>query len=151
MRNIMAAIALVLATGASAQTPPDNSNPPGAQPREAGAGAFEAAEMRHPPGPPPAFGGPGGPGRFGWRHPMPPPPPPSKAAHFRLRNGQTAIEVKCADAIGRAAQPQHKKPGASKCTGLIVSEGAWSCPAPRGSGREELLDLVDEFAQVERF
>jgi hypothetical protein len=29
--------------------------------------------------------------------PPPPPPPPSKGAHFRLEDGETKIEIKCAD------------------------------------------------------
>lgn len=92
MRNIFAAIALVLATGASAETPPDGLA--GSSPREAGPGAFAGPEMRRP-GLPPGFDGPGGPRGFGGPHHMP--PPPSKAAHFHMRNGAAAIEVKCAD------------------------------------------------------
>jgi hypothetical protein len=39
--------------------------------------------------------GPGGPPSPHGRRP--PPPPPSKAAHFRLEHGATALDIKCAE------------------------------------------------------
>jgi hypothetical protein len=82
--RILPAFALVLATAASAQTPP---GPQDGQ-QATGPGLHQL------PGPPPGFGGPE---LWGPRHMPPPPPPPSKAAHFRLHNGNVAIDVKCAD------------------------------------------------------
>jgi hypothetical protein len=103
MRSMVAAIALLLATGVSAQTPPEDSHPQ----RDDRPGQFDRSEMRRPPGPPDferrggpggpsGPGGPDGPGGFGGPHHMPP-PPPSKAAHFRMRSGTAAIDIKCAD------------------------------------------------------
>jgi hypothetical protein len=86
LMRILPIAALVLATAASAQTPPPQD------------GQQATAPGTHqPPGPPPGPMGPGGPGGPGGWHHMPPPPPPSKAAHFRLRNGNAGIDVKCAD------------------------------------------------------
>jgi len=53
---------------------------------------------QQPPPPPPP--GPGGPREAGWRdgpHGRRMPPPPSKAAHFRIEDGERKIDVKCAD------------------------------------------------------
>jgi hypothetical protein len=38
-------------------------------------------------------------GDMGFRghRPPPPPPPPSKAAHFRIEDGNTRIDLKCAE------------------------------------------------------
>jgi hypothetical protein len=67
-------------------------------------GAPPAPGMKAPPPPPPGGpdamdDGPGGPppppGPRGPR--PPPPPPPSKAAHFRVEQGDTVVDVKCAD------------------------------------------------------
>ncbi len=33
----------------------------------------------------------------GFRGHRPPPPPPSKAAHFRIEDGNTRIDLKCAE------------------------------------------------------
>jgi hypothetical protein len=33
----------------------------------------------------------------GFRGHRPPPPPPSKAAHFRIEDGNTQIDLKCAE------------------------------------------------------
>ncbi len=62
---------------------------PGMQPPPPPGGP--AAMMDDAGGPPPPP--PGGPGA---RRP-PPPPPPSRAAHFHLEHGDTALDVKCAD------------------------------------------------------
>ncbi|MFK0333832.1 hypothetical protein ACIQUB_22195 [Rhizobium sp. NPDC090275] len=102
-RYILSAVALAALTGtAIAQQPPA---PPAA------GGPAPAVDTASPPPPPPAPGGPEGPGGdragppprgpegdMGPRgHRPPPPPPPSKAAHFRIENGQTVIDIKCAD------------------------------------------------------
>lgn len=80
--------AFLIAAGSSfAQQPPP---PPG----QADAGSRADA----PPPPPPP--GPGGPREAGWRdgpHGKRMPPPPSKAAHFRIEDGERKIDVKCAD------------------------------------------------------
>lgn len=34
---------------------------------------------------------------FRGHRPPPPPPPPSKAAHFRIEDGDTKIDLKCAE------------------------------------------------------
>ncbi|MGO7091912.1 hypothetical protein [Rhizobium leguminosarum] len=36
-------------------------------------------------------------GDMGFRGHRPPPPPPSKAAHFRIEDGNTRIDLKCAE------------------------------------------------------
>ncbi|MCP2155763.1 UNVERIFIED_ORG: hypothetical protein J2S29_002097 [Rhizobium sp. SLBN-170] len=85
---VIAGAALLIAAGSSfAQQPPP---PPG----QADAGSRADA----PPPPPPP--GPGGPREAGWRdgpHGKRMPPPPSKAAHFRIEDGERKIDVKCAD------------------------------------------------------
>ena len=93
MRSMVAAIALLLATGASAQTLPDDTHPQ----RDERPGQFDRSEMSRLPGQPDfeRRGGPDGPGGFGRPHHMP--PPPSKAAHFRMRSSTAAIDIKCAD------------------------------------------------------
>ena len=84
--------ALLVALGATAALaqapPPPPGGPAGARP-----------SMDAPPPPPPP-GGPRGamdgppPPPPGMR---PPPPPPSKAAHFRVEQGDMKVDVKCAD------------------------------------------------------
>ncbi|KAA3522115.1 hypothetical protein DXM29_23050 [Agrobacterium tumefaciens] len=85
---VIAGAAFLIAAGSSfAQQPPP---PPG--PADAGSRADA------PPPPPPL--GPGGPREAGWRdgpHGKRMPPPPSKAAHFRIEDGERKIDVKCAD------------------------------------------------------
>lgn len=61
------------------------------------------AAVTPPPPPPggdraagPMAPAPHGPGA-GRETPPPPPPPPSRAAHFRLENGGTVLDVRCAD------------------------------------------------------
>jgi len=85
---VIAGAAFLIAAGSSfAQQPPP---PPG--PADAGSRADA------PPPPPPP--GPGGPREAGWRdgpHGKRTPPPPSKAAHFRIEDGERKIDVKCAD------------------------------------------------------
>ncbi|MDP9561145.1 UNVERIFIED_ORG: hypothetical protein J2740_002334 [Rhizobium nepotum] len=85
---VIAGAAFLIAAGSSfAQQPPP---PPG--PADAGSRADA------PPPPPPP--GPGGPREAGWRdgpHGKRMPPPPSKAAHFRIEDGERKIDVKCAD------------------------------------------------------
>ncbi|WP_026330749.1 hypothetical protein [Agrobacterium sp. 10MFCol1.1] len=85
---VIAGAAFLIAAGSSfAQQPPP---PPG--PADAGSRADA------PPPPPPP--GPGGPREAGWRdgpHGRRMPPPPSKAAHFRIEDGERKIDVKCAD------------------------------------------------------
>ncbi|HCV71813.1 MAG TPA: hypothetical protein DHE23_10715 [Agrobacterium sp.] len=85
---VIAGAAFLIAAGSSfAQQPPP---PPG--PADAG------SRVDAPP-PPPAPG-PGGPREAGWRdgpHGRRMPPPPSKAAHFRIEDGERKIDVKCAD------------------------------------------------------
>ena len=85
---VIAGAAFLIAAGPSfAQQPPP---PPG--PADAGSRADA------PPPPPPP--GPGGPREAGWRdgpHGRRMPPPPSKAAHFRIEDGERKIDVKCAD------------------------------------------------------
>lgn len=57
---------------------------------------MDAGQNTDAPPPPP---GPGGPRDGGWRdgpHGKRP-PPPSKAAHFRLEDGERKVDVKCAD------------------------------------------------------
>lgn len=78
------------ATAALAQAPPP---PPGGS-----AGARPGMDAPPPPPPPPP-GGPRGamdgpPPPPGMR---PPPPPPSKAARFRVEQGDMKVDVKCAD------------------------------------------------------
>jgi hypothetical protein len=81
--------AVLLATAVFAQPP----QPPSSGPRPSAPGAA--------PSPPPQPGGPITTGQA----PQPPagsqrgevPPPPSKAAHFRVEQGDNAIDVKCAD------------------------------------------------------
>lgn len=98
-RYILSAIAFAALTGtALAQQPPAPPAPAGTPP---------AADAVMPPPPP---GGPAGPedhagppprgpeGPMGPHgHRPPPPPPPSKAAHFRVEDGDTRIDIKCAD------------------------------------------------------
>jgi len=82
--------AALLATAAFAQPP----QPPSAGPRPPAPGAA--------PSTPPQ---PGSPTTTTGQAPQPPaggqrtegPPPPSKAAHFRIEQGDNAIDVKCAD------------------------------------------------------
>lgn len=85
---VIAGAAFLIAAGSSfAQQPPP---PPG--PADAGSRADA------PPPPPPP--GAGGPREAGWRdgpHGRRMPPPPSKAAHFRIEDGERKIDVKCAD------------------------------------------------------
>ncbi|NSY49198.1 hypothetical protein [Agrobacterium tumefaciens] len=85
---VIAGAAFLIAAGSSfAQQPPP---PPG--PADAGSRADA------PPPPPPP--GPRGPREAGWRdgpHGRRMPPPPSKAAHFRIEDGERKIDVKCAD------------------------------------------------------
>ena len=86
--------ALLVALGATAvlaQAPPP---PPGGP-----AGARPGMDAPPPPPPPPP-GGPRGamdgpPPPPGMR--PPPPPPPSKAARFRVEQGDMKVDVKCAD------------------------------------------------------
>jgi hypothetical protein len=82
--------AALLATAAFGQPP----QPPSGGPRPPAPGAA--------PAPPPQ---PGSPTTTTGQAPQPPaggprsegPPPPSKAAHFRIEQGDNAIDVKCAD------------------------------------------------------
>jgi hypothetical protein len=95
MKAVMiSGLALTLLAGAAladtpAPPPPDAPPAPGVR-----------APPPSPPGGPDAMDeGPGGPlpppvGPHGRR---PPPPPPSKAAHFRVEDGNIVIDVKCAD------------------------------------------------------
>ncbi|WP_296068391.1 hypothetical protein [uncultured Agrobacterium sp.] len=88
---VIAGAALLIAAGSSfAQQPP----PPPPGPADAG----PSVDAPPPPPPPP---GPGGPREAGWRDgphgKRMPPPPPSKAAHFRIEDGERKIDVKCAD------------------------------------------------------
>lgn len=93
---IVAGLALtLLAGGALAQTaapapapvaPPMGAKAPPPPPPPPGDAAMDDGGPGAPPPPP---GGPHG------HHP--PPPPPSKAAHFRLEHGDTALDVKCAE------------------------------------------------------
>jgi hypothetical protein len=93
---MISGLALTLLAGAAlADTPAPP--PPDAPP----APAMKAPPPPLPPGGPDAMdeGPPGGPppppvGPHGRR---PPPPPPSKAAHFRVEDGNIVIDVKCAD------------------------------------------------------
>lgn len=97
---ILSAVALAaLASTALAQQPP--APPPAA-------GLAPIADPAAPPPPPgepigpaadrgaPPLRGPDGDMGSGDHRP-PPPPPPSKAAHFRVEDGQTKIDIKCAD------------------------------------------------------
>jgi len=95
-RLVLSIIALVALAGtAVAQQPPAASSPP---PPPAG-------DMAPPPGGPdaPAPGDRAGPPPRGpdvdmaFHGHRPPPPPPSKAAHFRIEDGDSKIDVKCAD------------------------------------------------------
>ncbi len=85
---VIAGAAFLIAVGSSfAQQPPPPPGPADAGPR---------ADAPPPPPPP----GPGGPREAGWRdgpHGKRMPPPPSKAAHFRIEDGERKIDVKCAD------------------------------------------------------
>jgi hypothetical protein len=81
----------LFAGGAMAQqadAPPPNAPPPqaGMKAPPPGTGP-EAADGNHDGPPPPPPHGPHD------HHP----PPPSKAAHFRLEQGDTRLDVKCAD------------------------------------------------------
>ncbi|WP_160003551.1 hypothetical protein [Rhizobium sp. 18055] len=105
-RLLLSSLALtVLAGSAFAQQPP--APPPGAEPPV----ADQQLAPPPPPGGPDAMNAPRAPrdladaprrgpghGEFGLRgHRPPPPPPPSKAAHFRIEDGDTKIDIKCAD------------------------------------------------------
>ncbi|MCZ7486752.1 hypothetical protein [Rhizobium rhizogenes] len=85
---VIAGAAFLIAAGSSfAQQPPPPPTP----------GAADAGPRADAPPPPPP--GPDGPKHAGWRDGphgkrM---PPPSKAAHFRLEDGERKIDVKCAD------------------------------------------------------
>ncbi|NTJ43157.1 hypothetical protein G6L28_11180 [Agrobacterium larrymoorei] len=90
---IMTGAAVLIAAGtAFAQQPP----PPPPPPAPADGAAMPDAP---PPPPPPGPGGPREAGMRDWgpRGHRPPPPPPSKGAHFRLEQGETKIDIKCAD------------------------------------------------------
>ncbi len=99
-RLLISGVALaILAGGALAQAAPPP--PPGGPPAMPGMKAPPPPPPGGPdamddgPGgpPPPPPGGPhGGPGPGGHR-----PPPPSKAAHFRIEHGDTALDIKCAE------------------------------------------------------
>lgn len=88
---ILTALAVAIGTGAAlAQAAPPP--PPG------GPAAGRPGTDAPPPPPPP--GGPRGamdgpPPPPGMRAP-PPPPPPSRAAHFRVEQGDMKVDVKCA-------------------------------------------------------
>ncbi|CUW91180.1 hypothetical protein N5C66_17100 [Rhizobium pusense] len=86
---VITGVALLIAAGSGfAQQPPPP--PPGP------ADTSQSADAPPPPPPP----GPGGPKEAGWRggpHGKRMPPPPSKAAHFRIEDGERKIDVKCAD------------------------------------------------------
>ena len=91
---LMSGIGVAMAQAPAAAPPPP---PPGAGAPQAGGPGMEERGPRGPMGP---MGGPGMEEHFGWRHRMAMrhmPPPPSKAAHFRLRKGDAAVDVKCAD------------------------------------------------------
>lgn len=100
-RYLMSALALAALTGSAfAQQPPAPPAPAGAPT------AADAVMPPPPPGgpvdpqdraapPPPPRGPEGAMGPHGHR--PPPPPPPSKAAHFRVEDGETRIDIKCAD------------------------------------------------------
>jgi hypothetical protein len=97
---ILSAVALgALAGTAFAQQPP--AQPPAVAP----APAVDVASPPPPPGGPDRQPGEqAGPWLRGpsedlapHGHRPPPPPPPSKAAHFRIEDGETKIDVKCAD------------------------------------------------------
>jgi hypothetical protein len=89
--------AALLATAALAQPP----QPPSGGPRQPAPGAAPSSSPQ--PGgptntgqtPQPPVGG--ARGEAPPRAEGPPPPPPSKAAHFRVEQGDNAIDVKCAD------------------------------------------------------
>lgn len=103
---------LVLAATASVtfaqQTPPPTtmpSTPPVAQSQPV-LPLTPVPEVMMPPGNEPSAPGhdalpprPPGPIDAGWKGhgEHRPPPPPSKAAHFRIEDGETKIDVKCAD------------------------------------------------------
>jgi len=94
-RLILSVIALAaLASTAMAQQPTAASPPPSTAtgdmaPPPIGLEALGPGERA---GPPPR--GPDGDLAF---HGHRPPPPPSKAAHFRIEDGDTKIDIKCAD------------------------------------------------------
>jgi hypothetical protein len=83
--------AALLATAAFAQ-PPQPQSSGGPRPPAPGAAPSPSPQPAVPnttgQAPQPPAGGPRGEG---------PPPPPSKAAHFRVEQGDNAIDVKCAD------------------------------------------------------
>ncbi|THF49323.1 hypothetical protein [Allorhizobium terrae] len=101
-RYVMSALALAALTGtAFAQQPPAPPAPAGAPPAADAVmpppppgGPADPQDRAAPPPPPPR----GPEGAMGPRgHRPPPPPPPSKAAHFRVEDGETKIDIKCAD------------------------------------------------------
>ena len=83
--------ATLLATAAFAQPPQPPGGPrpaaPGATPQPSG--PTTAGQGAQPPA--------GGPRGEAPPRAEGPPPPPSKAAHFRVEQGDNAIDVKCAD------------------------------------------------------
>lgn len=105
---ILSAIALVALTGTVfAQQPPVPPQP--TPPAAGGSAPGSDAIVPPPPPPPPPVEGPRGPedragipprgpeGPMGPHGRRPPPPPPSKAAHFHVEDGDTRIDIKCAD------------------------------------------------------
>jgi hypothetical protein len=104
-RLLFTGLALTMLAGSAFAQQPPAPPPPGEPP---------VADQQAPPPPPPpggpdgmtapgephgpAGGPPRGPerGEFGFRGHRPP-PPPSKAAHFRIEDGDTRIDIKCAD------------------------------------------------------
>jgi hypothetical protein len=91
-----AGLALMGATGvALAQAPQPPAGAPqtteAAPPPPAGGPGMHHHGMRGPGGPG-GMRGPGGPHRFG-----PPPAPPSKAAAFMIKRGDTRIQIRCAE------------------------------------------------------
>ena len=95
---IIAGTAFLLAAGSTlAQEPAPPPPPPATAQTEPMADAPPPPPKPMPNGP--KDGGPrhGGP-RDGMRERMMmPPPPPSKGAHFRIEQGETKIDIKCAD------------------------------------------------------
>ena len=86
------------APGAPAPVAGPDAKAPSPPPVPGAEAATDDAGPGAPPPPPP--GGPRGnrpppppPGAFRG----PPPPPPSRAAHFRLERGDSALDVKCAE------------------------------------------------------
>lgn len=94
-----AAITLSLSAGAVlAQQTPNSAQPSPSTPPAPPAQADATPTPDAPPPPPPRAGPMGNDWRADWhRGHRPPPPPPSKAAHFRIEDGNVKVDVKCSD------------------------------------------------------